>query len=200
MLSATTATSLRLRCIRIAAATFGRRIFRTTEEPKTSLLSRTGRLMVVITRGYDPAFFALFRKKTKMNEGNYRVWLGHSDYLFLYATGSPAKCQLAAGTPPIWTVEKVGWAPPGACWMLYKPLSLYARFGDSSAIICAPIDLTGEEFLIYFDDVEDGLVAINNHEHNSVMDANGNNPNAGAPVTPWGWNGGMNQRWRFVPA
>jgi hypothetical protein len=150
-------------------------------------------------------FFSRFNEDTKMDAGNYYVMLNRSQTLCLAAAGSPGKCRLSKfpfsnGLPPVWTLSKVGWAPPGAFWMLYTPMSLYARFGDSSAIIVAPIDLVGYEFLIYFDDVGDGLVAINNHGHDSVMDANGNNPGVGARVTPYSWNGGDNQKWRFVRA
>jgi len=85
--------------------------------------------------------------------------------------------------------------------MQYVPIrsNACARFGFEGRIPLVTFD-GNQEFEIHFDDVGDGLVAINNHDHSRVIDANGNNPGIGANVSPWPWNGGDNQRWRFVPA
>ncbi len=142
-----------------------------------------------------------------MNEGQYYVMLGNSSDLCLAGTqplnGVCKIFHFPFITPyqPVWAVTKVAdWAPPGSFYLQYVPMNVYARFGVSGKIPLAPLVSGNEEFLIHFDDAGDGLVAINNHDHTYVMDANGSNPGVGANVSPYKWNGGDNQRWRFVPA
>jgi Ricin-type beta-trefoil lectin domain-like len=141
------------------------------------------------------------------DNGYYNIILATSPNLCLGAAlGSPVTAKVSAFPSDmprgsIWKVENVGWAPPGAFNFQYMGGNigpLYARFG-TSPIQIAPLEQVNEEFLLYTDDVGDGLVAINNHDRSFVMDANGDNPVVGAKVTPWKWNGGNNQRWRFVP-
>jgi hypothetical protein len=55
-----------------------------------------------------------------------------------------------------------------------------------------------DDFTIILNDVGGGYVAVNRYDEKRVMDANGDNPGAGAAVTPYPWNGGNNQRWKFI--
>jgi hypothetical protein len=142
-----------------------------------------------------------------MKDGKYYIMLGHSDMLCLAGTQPlNGQCKIfrfpfIIPEQPVWAVATVqGWAPPNSFSMQYLPMSVYAHFGVSGKIPLGPFQEGGDEFLIHFDDVGDGLFAINNHDHTYVMDANGDNPSAGANVSPYSWNGGNNQRWRFVPA
>jgi hypothetical protein len=51
--------------------------------------------------------------------------------------------------------------------------------------------------IILADDTGEGLVAVNNYNKSRVFDVQGGNAVLGAPVIPYGWNGGANQRWRL---
>ena len=102
----------------------------------------------------------------------------------------------------VWIVENTYDGNPGNFFLRYAGFAasrIYLRFGQPGAMAVVGLDISNKEFTMHADYVGDGLVAINNHDGSFVADANGDQPVVGAPVTPWGWNHGGNQKWRFVP-
>lgn len=77
---------------------------------------------------------------------------------------------------------------------------IFANFAtDGGPINLNELDPWNEQFVLRVDDTGDGWVAINNHDQSRVFDATGNDPTLGVNVICFGWNGGDNQRWKFIP-
>lgn len=83
-------------------------------------------------------------------------------------------------------------------YLQHEDTGLLARFGDSRAVLLKKFSPVDHEFFIRLEHTGDGWTAVNNHDNSLVMDAMGNAPQAGAIVFPNKWNGGSNQRWRFI--
>jgi hypothetical protein len=72
-----------------------------------------------------------------------------------------------------------------------------ARFGaEPIQLFDFAADPDNLEFAMVCDDVDNGYTAINNHDRTRVFDDAGGKPDG--MILPWKWNGGDNQRWRFV--
>lgn len=133
-----------------------------------------------------------------LQDGQYVVFLKYGSNLCL-GVDADSKCQIvdynSASSAATWNLLSVAGNP--GLLLQHIDTGRYLTFGQS------PIEVkdlvpNGIEFYIVLDDVGDGFVAINNHDESLVVDANGDTPSAGASITPWNWNGGDNQRWRFV--
>jgi hypothetical protein len=134
-----------------------------------------------------------------MDAGTYIVYLSTSDTACLGVDGNWHGQLVTANTSnssTTWLVEAIPGTPN--VYMRHVQSQRFARFGHSDSIHVDPLQSSDKEFVIKLDDLGDGLVAINNHDRSYVMDANGNHPSVGANVSPWKWNRGDNQRWRFV--
>jgi hypothetical protein len=145
-----------------------------------------------------------------MNPGNYNIINSTAPDLCLGASGGVGWNQFALVQQfptinpemSVWVVENTFDGVPRNFFLRYAgftPSRIYLRFGQPGAMAVVGLDISNIEFTMHADDVGDGLVAINNHDGSLVADANGDTPVVGAPVTPWGWNGGGNQKWRFIP-
>lgn len=75
-----------------------------------------------------------------------------------------------------------------------------ARFGQTPIKL---LGLSGDpnnmEFVLICDELQDGYVAINNHDRTRVFDLSQSKTSAGSAIIAFPWNGGGNQWWRFVP-
>jgi hypothetical protein len=136
-----------------------------------------------------------------LQDGKYVVFLQVESNQCLGVNGG--SCALVKYNPQssaaTWNVRSV--AGSRALLLQHVDTGLYLTFGQSPMEV-KPLDPNGTEFYIVLDDVGDGFVAINNHDESLVVDANVHYSDQGVPtgeVTPWNWNGGSNQRWRFVP-
>jgi hypothetical protein len=85
----------------------------------------------------------------------------------------------------------------GHFFLEHQPTGWCARFGVSPIqLFDFSDDPDNLEFAMVCDDCDDGYTAINNHDRTRVFDDAGGN--ADGQILPFQWNGGNNQRWRFV--
>jgi hypothetical protein len=140
-----------------------------------------------------------------MQSGTYVIFLGTGSGTNRYCLG----VRVTDGRPNCVVVDydpnssAATWlasptSEPNGLYLEHLDTNKAVHFGDSKAIYLDEIDPNDMEFFITLNNTGDGQVAINNHDASYVMDANGNNAGPGAPVTPRKWNGGNNQKWRFI--
>lgn len=79
----------------------------------------------------------------------------------------------------------------------HQATGLSARFAsDPITLFDFSADPNNMEFTMVCDDVGDGYTAINNHDRSRVFDDRASRSDG--TIIPFPWNGGDNQRWRFV--
>jgi hypothetical protein len=143
-----------------------------------------------------------------MQSGTYIIFLGTgslANQLCLGVKTAPngkKSCTVAtfdpASSATTWLLATVpGTDSESGLYLQHLDSQLCPHFGQSP-ILCDTLDPFNKEYFLRLDDLGDGQVAMNNHDRSYVMDANGDSPGVGANVTPWKWNNGGNQKWRFI--
>ena len=126
------------------------------------------------------------------------VWLGAvQDPSGMYLCDVEAAPQ--RGTMQFWSVVSL----PGtdSYYLLNETAELFACFeADGKPITLRPLDVLDARFIVKFDNVGDGFVAINNSAKDRVFSAGGSPVNPGSPVFPAPWASGPDQRWKLVDA
>lgn len=143
-----------------------------------------------------------------MQSGTYIIFLGTGSGSNQYCLGTEVSDQRrhcvvarydANSSKNTWILSTApGTDDMEGFYLQHLDTQLFAHFGSDSGIYLDPLNPNSVEYFLRLDDVGDGQVAINNHSDDRVMDANGDDAGVGALVTPWKWNRGDNQRWRFV--
>lgn len=127
------------------------------------------------------------------------LWLGGAqDESGSYSCDVEAGPQ--RGTMEFWSVVPL----PGtdAYYLLNETANLFACFtlNFNGRVALRPLDVHDPAFIVKFDHVADGWVAINNSAKEFVFDAVGFPPVPGGTVTANPWNGSPNQMWKLVDA
>ena len=103
------------------------------------------------------------------------------------------------GTMQFWSVVQL----PGtdALYLLNETAELFACFeADGKPITLRPLDVHDPRFIVKFDNVGDGFVAINNSAKDRVFSVGGSPVNPGTPVFPAPWASGPDQTWKLIDA
>jgi len=135
-----------------------------------------------------------------MEQGYYVIFTRQGNNMCVGLSEDQTRCVLT----PFKGDDSTTWVPQLVSgtrmfYLLHQKSGLGAYFADNNLIVVRQIYSTDDRSLVCVADVGAGYVAINNMQNDRVWDAYQESNRPWTQIRGHDWNGGDNQRWRFVP-